>query len=187
MILTQLKVKGWKRVYLWLFLTIPFLLFIMEEGVQTLGFGRFTLAQGKLWAEALEAVNADRKINAICFMVSVACFPFNPLAGSVFTLYFWADRQKILREVVRYETELWGYSNQTVGSRKLALLVIGITLVLMIALHFKTRRKPAGRKDKFTWNETELREAARKFGIDDEKLMEFFTDNEIPTSGKGKE
>ena len=192
--------KGWKRIYIWLFLTTPFLLFILEEGVQTLGFGRFTLAQGDLWKEALEAVNVDKKINSICFIVAILCFPCNPLAGSVFTLYFWADRQKIMREVVRYETELWGYSNHTVsednaivaaignfGSRKLALLVIGITLILMVLYHYRQNRKPARRKEMiFRWNESDLRNAAGQIGIDADDLLTFYETHNIPKSGKEK-
>ena len=192
--------KGWKRVYIWLFLTTPFLLFILEEGIQTLGFGRFTLAQGKLWEEALEAVQVDKKINSVCFIISILCFPVNPLAGGVFTLYFWADKQKILREVVRYETELFGYSNHTVsepnafvtaiqntGSRKLALLVIGITLSLIILLHYHQNRKPVRRKEPvFIWSKSDLETAASQIGINQENLFIFFESNQIPTEGKEK-
>jgi len=194
------QLKGWKRIYLWLFLTTPFMLFILEEGVQTLGFGRFTLQQGDLWEEALEAVKVDRKINRVCYTISVCAFPLNPLAGTVFTLYFWADRQKMDREVMRIENELWGYTTgvsqddnafvtaiQSIGSRKLALLVIAITLVIFF--YYRMNKKPVAKpvgKRRIVWTETDLREAIRKIGLDEESFINFCSENRIPLSGKEK-
>lgn len=191
------KTKGWKRVWLWLFCTIPFLLFIMEEAVQTLGFGRYMLTQGKLWEQALAAISIDKQINKFCLVVSIVSFPINPLAGGVFTLYFMADRHKIAREVIRIENELWGYSNHDLpkpyaaitavsrfGSRKLALLVIAATILIILTLMLiKRERLPKGRREKETpisWSEAQLRVASRQIGLDEDKFIEFLNDEGIP-------
>ena len=191
--------KGWKRIYVWLFFTIPFLLFIMEESVQTLGFGRFTLIQGKLWTEALEATKTDKKVNSICLTASVISVPLNPLAGGVFTLYFIADRDKMKREVMRIENELLGYTTEesqkpnviltTVGkfgSRKLSLLIIGITILIFCAT--KLRHRPKHQKAvMIQWNEADLRMSAEKIGIDPDNFIDFCNTNKIPISGKEKQ
>lgn len=193
------RTKGWKRVYVWLFFTIPFLLFIMEEAVQTLGFGRYMLTQGKLWEEALAAISIDRQINTFCLVVSIISFPLNPLAGGVFSLYFMADRYKIAREVIRIEHELWGYSNHSIpeqsamvtaisrfGGRKLALLVIAATILIILTLMLiKRERLPKGRREKhISWSETQLRVATRQIGLDEDEFIEFLNDEGIPLNSK---
>lgn len=199
--MNYIQAKGWRRIYIWLFLTTPFMLFIMEEGIQTLGFGRYTLVQGDLWEEALEAVKVDRKINKVCYTIAICSFPLNPLAGTVFTLYFWADAQKMQREVIRIENELWGYTTHDIsqkenaivatitqfGSRKLALLVIAVTLVIFVyyRMNRHTMAKPTGGR-RFAWTEADMREAVRKIEIDETQFIEFCNQNKIPLSGKEK-
>ena len=194
------KTKGWKRVYIWLFFTTPFMLFIMEEAVQTLGFGRYTLTQGELWEETYEAIKIDKKINKFCLIVSIASFPLNPLAGGVFSLYFIADRHKLGREVVRIENELWGYSENEIpgeieifnvvsriGVRKLGLVVIGAMLIVVFITQLSSSvRLPPARKEVMQWTESDLREAVSKIGINENDFIDFCTQNKIPVSGKGE-
>jgi len=196
----NLQAKGWKRIYIYMFISTPLLMFILEEMVQLVGFSRYVLRQGQMWQEALNACGFDNNVNTGAIVITIILGVFNPVAGIVFTLYFLASRMAITREVMRCQNELWGYYTNVgseenavysailkIGSRKLALLVIAITLVIFFyyRMNKKPTAKPTGRR-RLSWTETDMREAIRKIELDEESFIEFCNINQIPLSGKEK-
>jgi len=108
----DINVNWWKvakkglRVWVWCFVTCGFMLFILEEGSQLLGFSRFTLMGGKLWREAEIAIQSDRVFNKFNQRVAKGAMWINPIAGYTFDRYFGAEDEKMARELMRVNAEL---------------------------------------------------------------------------------
>lgn len=96
------------KLYFKAFVTIAFLMFILEEGSQLLGFSRFTLIGGKLWDEANQAVIQDEKITRYNRKLCKIGMWINPISGFVFVRYFDQELIKISREKKRVDRELNG-------------------------------------------------------------------------------
>lgn len=99
----------WKaafKFYFWLFTAVAFSMFIVEEACQVIGFGRYTLISGKLYAEAAEACNYSAKFLATSRKLIRIGGIVNPMSGYVFGRYIDAEEKKLQWEMQRIEKEL---------------------------------------------------------------------------------
>jgi len=90
----------------WLITTSGFMMFIVEESLQVVGFGRYALNQSKLWPEAADAANYSASFIASSDKLIDTLAIFNPLAGYVFGRYIDAEEKKLMWEMQRIEAEL---------------------------------------------------------------------------------
>ena len=98
--------KAFWVITFWLITTSGFMMFIVEESCQVLGFGRYGLESSKLWPEAADACNYSAEfITSSAILIDTMAI-FNPLAGYVFGRYMDAEEKKLLWEMQRIEKEL---------------------------------------------------------------------------------
>lgn len=90
----------------WLITTSGFMMFIVEESCQVLGFGRYALQSSKLWPEAAEAANYSAEFIASSGKLIDIMAIANPFAGYVFGRYIDAEEKKLMWEMQRIEAEL---------------------------------------------------------------------------------
>jgi len=93
-------------VTMWLITTSGFMMFIVEESLQVLGFGRYGLESSKLWPEAADACNYSAQFLSSSDKLIDTLAIFNPLAGYVFGRYIDAEEKKLMWEMQRIEKEL---------------------------------------------------------------------------------
>ena len=97
------------KIWFWTVTTTAFMLFILEESSQLLGFSRFTLLGIKTeegYRRTLEACKRDKAFNSFNRAVCKATWVVNPISSSVFGRYFDQELVKIEREIWRCQEEL---------------------------------------------------------------------------------
>lgn len=100
------KYRGFIRVWVWVFVTTGFMLFILEEASQVRGFGRYSLLQGRMWTAAEQAAKEDKVFNNLNHTIARVSMFINPIAGYTFTRYFDSESVKLEREMQRIDKEL---------------------------------------------------------------------------------
>lgn len=102
-VIVSYKLLKW---YIVLVTMMGFACFMLEESMQTRGFGRFILTSGKMWAEAgdmcntsmsmLEKEKGFMKLNSY----------INPFFGWVYFRYAQSEEMKLMAEMKRIEMEI---------------------------------------------------------------------------------
>lgn len=116
------------KVYLAFIVYMGFTCFIIEESMQTRGFGRYSLIQGKMWSEAATLCNESAELLSFEKGFLRVNQVVNPIFGWVYYRYAQAEEMKLWGEMKRIEKELAGLGNRmTVIEGKLEVKPIDIT------------------------------------------------------------